>query len=86
MSPRGGWRGGGRPKLQDKGLKPRQTLSCRIDPEAYDWLQQTAQESPLSVGEIIDLAIFTLKEHPEKLANQEDDTKEYFSDIPQLEP
>lgn len=67
MSPRGGWRGGGRPKLENKGLRPRQSLNCRIDADIHDWIKQQSEQTGLSVGELTDLAFESLQEHPEKL-------------------
>jgi len=72
MSPRGGNRGGGRKKLETKGLRPRPTLNCRIDPDLKDWLDsETIQASPLSIGEIIDTAIRCLQNNPEALKEAE---------------
>ncbi len=64
MSPRGGWRGGGRPAISDD-LK-RQTLTCRVAPETKVWLENQKAEADKSIGELIDLAVEVLQKHPEE--------------------
>lgn len=61
---RGGWRGGGRPAKPDS--ERRKHIGCRIHPDNYAWLESERERTGHSVGEIVDQAIETLQEHPEK--------------------
>jgi hypothetical protein len=65
MSPRGGWRGGGRPPKEEGQL--REHFGCRIKAANLTWLQETRERTVLSAGEIVDLAIELLQAHPEEL-------------------
>ena len=80
MSPRGGDRGGRKPKLSEKGLRSRQSLNCRIDADIFDWIKAQSESTGLSVGELTDLAFETLQEYPEKLTLQENEAQEALSD------
>ena len=74
MSPRGGWRGGGRP-LKEQG-KPREHFGCRIKASNLAWIQEQREQLGLSAGEIIDLALELLQEHPKKLIVAEESKEE----------
>ena len=87
MTPRGGKReGAGRPTREDKeGKQPKVILSCRVEQETKDFLQAEEARTGWSIGQVIDLAISTLQEHPEKLAVQEKDTQESEQDELQMQ-
>lgn len=69
MTPRGGKReGAGRPTRADKeGKQPKVILSCRVEQETKDFLQAEEERTGWSIGELTDLAIERLQEHPESL-------------------
>ena len=67
--PRGGWRGGGRPK-KDEGTV-RELLGCRVKSPVKDWLYSEKERTGRSVGEIVDVAVELLQEHPERLTVEE---------------
>lgn len=65
MSPRGGWRGGGRPTIPDE--QKRQTLTCRVSPDTKQWLEEQKQQTSMGIGELVDLAVEVLQKHPDEL-------------------
>lgn len=65
MSPRGGWRGGGRPAIPEE--QKRQTLACRVSPTTKQWLEEQKTQTGKGIGEIVDLAVEILQNHPEEL-------------------
>lgn len=62
--PRGGWRGGGRPKL---GENKKQSVNIRVTPDDLAWAKQSAQESGLSLSALFALALACLRKHQEEL-------------------
>ena len=66
MSPRGGWRGGGRPP-KTEGEK-REHFGCRIKASNLAWLNSTKELTEKSTGEIIDFALEALKDDLDKLS------------------
>ena len=62
--PRGGDRGGRRPKLSE--TEKRRVLNCRVRPDHYEWLVSERERTNKSTGEIVDLALETLKQSPKK--------------------
>jgi len=60
--PRGGYRGGVKPKLPNS--KKRMHVTCRLKPENKEWIESQKYLSSKSVGEIIDMAIEILKLSP----------------------
>jgi hypothetical protein len=67
MTPGGKREGAGRkPRLEREGKPPKALLGCRVEQSSFDFIQEQKDQSGLSPGEIVDIAIETLKEHPEK--------------------
>jgi len=62
MSPRQKKHAGGRPSLPVE-LR-RVTLTCRVTQETKYWLMQYKNDFNKGIGELIDIAIDNLKEHP----------------------
>lgn len=62
---RGGWRGGGRPP-KTAGVK-RILLGCRVKEDIRQWLYAEKDRTGQSVGELVDLAVEVLQEHPDRL-------------------
>jgi hypothetical protein len=63
---RGGARpGSGRPAkdVQDK----RPPLNCRINPTHKVWLEEVRQQTEMGLGELVDIAIDLLRQHPERI-------------------
>lgn len=69
IMPRGGKReNAGRRTRQEKHNKPaKKILSCRVEVQTLNHLKEIEESSSKSKGEIVDLAIELLQEHPEKL-------------------
>ena len=67
---RGGARkGAGRPSLPDSDR--RKTLNVRVKTETSVWLHAERERFGLSMGELVDIAIELLQEHPDILISLE---------------
>lgn len=62
---RGGKRkGAGRPRKSDE---PRLHFACRMKESNREWIKAESERTGYSMGELVDVAVEVLQEHPENL-------------------